>query len=318
MATSCAESKFTYMSGFGGSVETEALPGALPKGRNNPQICPYGLYAEQLSGTAFTAPRHKNQRTWFYRIRPAVMHTPFVPVASHKLVGDFTSAIVDPNQLRWRPFSHPEGMGEVDWIESLVTLAGAGDCTTKGGLAVHIYTATKSMENKSFYNSDGDMLIVPQQGTLTIQTEMGWLEVAPNEIVVIPRGIKMSVKLAEFSRGYVLEIFKGHFELPGLGPIGSNGLANPRDFYMPTAAYEDLDGEHTVLNKYGGQLFRATMNHSPFDVVAWHGNYAPYKYNLENFCCMNSVTFDHPVRRHSGLRTWRYSRILTFVFACPH
>lgn len=295
MATS-AESRFNYISGFGSHVESEALPEALPKGQNNPQICPYGLYAEQLSGTAFTAPRHRNQRSWLYRIRPSAMHTPFQKIEVQKLVGDFTDAIVDPNQLRWRPFSHPEGMGEVDWVESLVTLAGAGDCTTKGGLAVHIYTATKSMDKKAFYNSDGDMLIVAQQGTLTIQTEFGWLEVVPNEIAIIPRGVKMSVKISEFSRGYVLEIFKGHFELPGLGPIGANGLANPRDFYYPTAAFEDLDEEHALINKYGGQLFSATIGHSPFDVVAWHGNYAPYKYNLERFCCINSVTYDHPVR----------------------
>ena len=227
------------------------------------------------------------------------MHSPFTPIDNHKLVGDFTNCIINPNQLRWRPFTQPEGAGDVDWVQGLVTIAGSGDCATKNGLAVHVYTATKSMDQKSFYNSDGDLLLVPQEGTLTVQTGMGWFEVAPHEIIVIPRGVKMSVKVDGWSRGYALEIFKGHFELPGLGPIGSNGLANPRDFYCPTAAYEDVEEAHTLVNKYGGQLFQATMTHSPFDVVGWHGNYTPYKYNLDNFCCINSVTFDHPVRTYS-------------------
>lgn len=288
------------MSGFGSEHATEALPGALPVGQNSPQICPYGLYAEQLSGTAFTVPRHRNMRSWLYRIRPSVVHEQFIPVEHPTLVGSFATAKLDPNQMRWMPQPFPaagESSGtapEVDWVDGLCTMAGSGDATVRSGLAVHVYSCNKSMIDTCMYNSDGDFLVVPQQGTLHIQTEMGYLHVAPKEIVVIPRGVRFRVAVDGESRGYVLEIFSGHFQLPDLGPIGANGLANARDFLYPTAAYEDRDTDFVCVNKFGGQLFSTVMHHSPFNVVAWHGNYAPFKYNLEHFNTMNSVSFDHP------------------------
>lgn len=299
------------MPGFGNEFASEALPGALPVGRNNPQRCPYGLYAEQLSGTAFTAPRGKNQRTWMYRIRPAVLHSAFEEVDAGRIVSDWAGqGIVDPTQLRWSPPPLPGPVGgsepPVDFVDGLVTMAGNGDPTLKVGLAIHMYTANASMTDKAFSNADGDLLVVPDTGRLTLQTELGVLEVAPKEIAVLPRGLRFSVAVDGPARGYVLELYQGHFELPNLGPIGSNGLANPRDFLTPKASFEDREvpapaataaagtGGYVVLSKFGGRLFRATMDHSPFDVVAWHGNYVPFKYDLTRFCCMNSVTYDHP------------------------
>eukprot|EP00842_Homolaphlyctis_polyrhiza_P001677 jgi/Hompol1/250/HPOL_004117-RA len=298
------KTEYVYQSGFGNTFETEALPGALPVGRNSPQKVAYGLYAEQLSGTAFTVPRHDQQRDWLYRIRPSVCHNPFVRIPSEKLVRNF-SVVGDedpkveceatPNQLRWSPFEVPAGT-KANFVQGLHTMCGAGSPSSRNGLAIHLYSANTDMVNEAFYNADGDFLIVPQQGTLDIQTELGFLKVSPGEIVVIQRGIRYSVSLPDGpSRGYICEIFDGHFELPGLGPIGANGLANPRDFLYPVAAYEDKEGvEYTIINKYQGYLFATTQTHSPFDVVAWHGNYAPYKYDLSRFNTINTVSFDHP------------------------
>ncbi|KAJ3330994.1 hypothetical protein HDU76_004348 [Blyttiomyces sp. JEL0837] len=302
-----------YMSGFGNEFQTEALEGALPEGQNSPQKCPYGLYAEQLSGTAFTVPRSHNLRTWLYRIRPSVSHLPYNPItdstfASDLLRGAFgtstsssstsgNSSISTPNQLRWSPFPIPEKGNKVNFVQGLRTVAGAGDPSSRSGLAVLVYTANESMDRESFYNADGDMLIVPQQGRLFIGTEMGVLHAEPTEIVVIPRGIKFKVELPDGpSRGYILETFDRHWELPDLGPIGANGLANPRDFLYPTASYEDIDtgAPFTIVTKYQGNLFSLQQEHSPFDIVAWHGNYAPFKYDLKKFNTINTVSFDHP------------------------
>ena len=300
-----AMSNLQYLEGFGNHFATEALPDALPKGQNNPQKCPYGLYAEQLSGTAFTAPRHKNLRSWLYRIRPSVIHDQFVPLP-HEGLSKHDSLRVDPNQFRWAPFEFPSSEA-MDFVDGLSMLCGAGDPSLKEGVSMYVYFANVSMQNRAMYNSDGDYLIVPQLGALTVRTEMGILHVEPCEIIVIPRGIKFSIEVEGPSRGYILEIFKGHFELPTLGPIGANGLANPRDFKAPVAAYEDRDVEHyRLVNKFQGELFTCLMDHSPFDVVAWHGNYNPYKYDLRLFCTMNSVSFDHPVCHPS---------ISTFCFA---
>lgn len=284
-------SELKYLSGFGNELQSEVLPDALPHGQNSPQQCAYGLYAEQLSGTAFTAPRFKNQRIWLYRIRPSVIHGKFNPI--HHSAFDNTEFILDPNQHRWMA-SNISSTTELDFIDGIETMCSSGDTTSKAGLSIYVYTANKSMGNKVFHNSDGDFLIVPQLGALTIKTEMGIIHAEPTEIVVIQRGIKFSVAVEGPSRGYILEVFSGHFVIPDLGPIGANGLANPRDFLTPVAAYEDIEGEHVVINKFGGKLFQCTLGHSPFDVVAWHGNYAPYKYDLKLFCCMNSVTYDHP------------------------
>ncbi|KAL5010292.1 hypothetical protein ScPMuIL_012597 [Solemya velum] len=290
-------SELKYLSGFGNEFATEdaRCPGALPKGQNSPQVCPYGLYAEQLSGTAFTAPREGNQRSWLYRIRPSALHNPFKKIDSGLMSNNWDEVDPTPNQLRWHPFDIPKvEERKVDFVEGLATVCGAGDSKSRSGLAVYIYTCNTSMENKSFYSSDGDFLIVPQERGLSITTEFGRMRVEPNEICVIQQGIRFSVAVSGQARGYVLEVFSGHFQIPSLGPIGANGLANPRDFLTPVAWYEDKEvPEYLVINKYQGHMFSAVQNHSPFDVVAWHGNYAPYKYDLSNFMVINSVSFDH-------------------------
>ncbi|GBF88452.1 hypothetical protein Rsub_01165 [Raphidocelis subcapitata] len=284
-----------YMSGFGNEFSTEALPDALPKGQNNPRVCPYGLYAEQLSGSAFTVPRRSQRRSWLYRIRPSVTHEPFHPLnfPAETLTADFTQGVVTPNQLRWRPFSIPSE--PVDFVRGMLTICGAGSAASKSGFAVHMYTATASMEDTCLANADGELLIVPQQGGLRLFTEMGLLEVAPREVVVVPRGVRFAVDLMDGpARGYILEVFQGSFTLPDLGPIGANGLASPRDFLTPVAWFEERACNFTVMHKFEGQLFAATQAFSPFNVVAWHGNYAPYKYDLARFCPVNAVSFDHP------------------------
>ncbi|XP_025097261.1 homogentisate 1,2-dioxygenase-like isoform X2 [Pomacea canaliculata] len=286
-----------YLSGFGNEFTSEdpRCPGCLPKGQNSPQQCPYGLYAEQLSGAAFTAPRKENQRSWLYRIRPSVLHQPFTVEEKGLLTHDWNSVQPNPNQLRWKPFNIPNVDEEkVDFVQGLATICGAGDPKARHGLAIYIYTCNIPMGEKCFYSSDGDFLIVPQQRGLFITTEFGRMQVDPNEICVIQRGIRFNISVDGPSRGYVLEVFDGHFELPNLGPIGANGLANPKDFLTPCAWYEDRDVTgYTVISKYHGHLFSCKQNHSPFDVVGWHGNYAPYKYDLSKFMVINCVAFDH-------------------------
>ncbi|RWS23192.1 hypothetical protein B4U80_07070 [Leptotrombidium deliense] len=231
--------------------------------------------------------------TWLYRIRPSVQHKPFERLHESNITYNWNEIEPNPNQMRWKPFEIPQEK-QIDFVQGLNTICGAGDVRTRNGIAIHIYTCNLSMHNKCIYNSDGDFLIVPQKGTLLIKTEFGRLTVEPNEICVIQQGMRFSVNIEEPSRGYILEVFDGHFVLPNLGPIGANGLANPRDFLTPTAFYEDLQVEcYKVINKFQGTLFVAQQTHSPFDVVAWHGNYVPYKYNLNNFMALNSVTFDH-------------------------
>ena len=283
-----------YMPGFGNHFSTEALAGALPDGQNSPQKPAHGLYCEQISGTAFTAPRSQNRRTWTYRIRPSVMHPPYEPMKHSDISGTpFDDADTSPNQMRWDPLPIPTK--KTDFIDGLTTLAGNGDSWSWSGLAIHMYAANTSMDKRFFYSADGEFLIVPQQGSLTLRTELGVLDVKPTEIAVIPRGIKFSVGLPDGpSRGYVCENFGAPFQLPDLGPIGANGLANPRDFLTPVAAYEDIDALHEVIAKLGGKLWHSTYDHSPMNVVAWHGNYAPYKYDLMLFNTINTVSYDHP------------------------
>jgi homogentisate 1,2-dioxygenase len=288
------EDPYDYIHGFGNEHETEALPNALPKARNTPKKCPYGLYAEQLSGTSFTTARALNRRTWFYRIRPTAGHSKFVPYTGNTLItGDFSKAFGLPDQLRWKAFPTPEDKQQVDFVDGLATIMGAGAPETKTGIAVHVYACNTSMKDRAMCNSDGDFLIVPQLGAIDVNTEMGKIFVRPGQICVIPRGITFAVNVEGTTRGYICEVFDGHFQLPDLGPIGSNGLANPRDFEFPVAAYEDRECKFTVVQKYTGQLFSYTRNHSPFDVVAWHGNYAPCKYDLAKFVTVNSVSIDH-------------------------
>ena len=282
-----------YQSGFGNEFATEALPGVLPASQNSPQKVAHGLYAEQLSGTAFTAPRSDNQRSWLYRIRPAAMHQPFAKVFHPTLQsGPFTELSASPNQLRWNPFPIPST--PADFIEGLITIAGNGSADSQIGVAIHVYAANRSMQDRFFYNADGELLIVPQQGALSLRTEFGVLDIAPGEIAVVPRGVRFAVDLqADSARGYVCENYGQLLRLPDLGPIGANGLANPRDFLAPIAAYEDREGQFELLAKFAGKLWSAAIDHSPLDVVAWHGNYTPYKYNLASFNAMNSVSFDH-------------------------
>lgn len=283
----------TYLTGFGNHFETEAQEGALVRGRNSPQKVPFGLYAEQLSGTAFTKPRHVNLRSWLYRIRPSVLHDEFTAVNHPLLQGPpFDMAHTPPTQMRWDPMPYPTK--PCHFIEGLVTLAGNGSIALQTGAAVHLYAATRSMEHEFFYNADGDLLIVPQEGDLIFHTEFGVITAKPGEIVVIPRGIKFQVKLSQDkARGYICENFGLAFRLPELGVIGANGLANPRDFQVPTAAFQDQTGTFTLLTKFQGQLWQAGLNHSPLDVVAWHGTYAPYKYDLSLFNTINTVSYDH-------------------------
>jgi homogentisate 1,2-dioxygenase len=283
-----------YMTGFGNEFATEAVAGALPQGQNSPQTPPLGLYTEQLSGTSFTMPRSQNRRTWAYRLRPSVVHKPYTPLP-HGLMRStpFDEVPTPPNQLRWNPLPTPTE--PTDFVQGICTLAGNGDAGMQNGVAIHLYVANRSMENKCFYNADGELLIVPQQGTCLFRTEFGVLEVKPGEICVIPRGIKFRVELLDkHTRGYICENYGQPFRLPDLGPIGANGLASPRDFQTPHAAFEDEDGDHRVVAKFSGRLWEAEYNHSPLNVVAWHGNYAPYKYDLYKFQCINTVSFDHP------------------------
>jgi homogentisate 1,2-dioxygenase len=281
-----------YHPGLRNHVVSEALPGALPDGQNSPQRCPYGLYAEQLSGTAFTAPRAQNLRSWLYRIRPSVVQSGFVPVDAGTLCAPpFDSA--DPNPMRWDPLPLPES--PADFVAGLWTICGNGSAASQAGVGVHLYACNADMTGRFFYDADGELLVVPQQGRLLFRSELGDLEAAPGEIAVLPRGVKFQVRLADGApaRGYVCENFGQPFELPGLGPIGANGLANPRDFLAPAARYEALSGEFELLAKFGGRLWSARLDHSPLDVVAWHGNYAPYKYDLALFNAVNTVSFDH-------------------------
>ena len=283
----------SYQSGFGNEFASEALAGTLPVGQNSPQRVAHGLYAEQLSGTAFTAPRHSNRRSWLYRIRPAAMHEPFAPLPHATLHNRFNEAPATPNQLRWNPLPIPEA--PTDFIDGLVTLAGNGAADEQAGVAIHVYAANRSMQGRFFYSADGELVIVPQLGRLRLATELGVIEIEPQEIAVVPRGVRFRAELLDAeARGYVCENFGAFLRLPDLGPIGSNGLANSRDFLTPFAAYEDVDGAFELVAKFQGALWSAKIDHSPLDVVAWHGNYAPYKYDLRRFNAIGSISFDHP------------------------
>ncbi|MGD9630156.1 MAG: homogentisate 1,2-dioxygenase [Pyrinomonadaceae bacterium] len=281
-----------YLSGFGNEFAAEAVEGALPVGRNSPQKAPLGLYAEQLSGTAFTVPRVFNKRTWTYRIRPSVMHKPFERIDNRLWQSKPDDIDVTPNQLRWDPLPIP---GEpTDFIEGITTIALNGDLFSQAGIGIHIYTCNEDMDGRYFYNADGEMLVVPEMGSLTIYTELGVVEVGPGEVCCLPRGLKFRVSVTGDSRGYICENYGAQFRLPDLGPIGANGLANPRDFETPVAWYEDVDGEFEQVAKFAGNLWSCKVDHSPLDVVAWHGNYAPYKYDLRRFNTIGSISFDHP------------------------
>ena len=290
-------SSIKYSSGFGAHCVTEALPGALPKVGNTPQKCPYGLYTEQINGTAFTKAKAYNQRTWQYRIKPsAAAHSVMTKCADQ---GEFLCCLEPnvntPEQLRWDPLPMPKPSDAKTFVNGLVCFAGAGDPASKGGIRIHEYTCNTSMtpRKEAFCSSDGDFLFVPQEGTLHITTESGKMDVPSGFIAVVPRGFRYSVDVDGACRGYVCEAFDNHFELPPLGVIGANGLSNPRDFEVPVASYEDKDEEWRVFHKFLGEMWQYTQDHSPFDVVAWHGNYAPYRYDLAKFNVINTVSYDH-------------------------
>lgn len=282
-----------YMSGFGNHFATEAVSGALPQGRNSPQRPAFGLYAEQLSGTAFTAPRHENRRSWLYRMRPSAAHPPFEPYRGAPLFAPtLPDAPLPPNRLRWDPLAMPET--PTDFVDGLVTMVGNRAPDELTGVAVHVYRANADMD-RYFFDADGELLIIPEQGRLAIATELGRIDVEPGEIALIPRGVRFRVTLPDgAARGYVAENHGALFRLPELGPLGSNGLANPRDFFIPVAAYEDKDGPVELVQKNLGSLWTTTLDHSPLDVVAWHGNLAPCKYDLRLFNTIGTVSFDHP------------------------
>jgi homogentisate 1,2-dioxygenase len=282
-----------YMTGFGGHFETEAVPGALPKGRNSPQRPAFGLYAEQVSGSAFTAQRHENRRSWLYRMRPTADHRPFVRYEGASLLapGPVDEPLA-PNRLRWDP---PADLpADSDFVDGMVTMLVNRRPEDLEGVAVHLYRASKSMTNRVFVDADGELLIVPQQGDLRIVTELGVLEVSPGSVGLVPRGIKFRVEVNGEARGYVAENHGSPFRLPELGPIGANGLANPRDFETPAAWFEDKDAPTEVIQKSLGSLWTTTLDHSPLDVVAWHGNCAPWRYDLADFNTIGTISFDHP------------------------
>jgi homogentisate 1,2-dioxygenase len=283
-----------YFTGFGGHFESEAVPGALPQGRNSPQRPAFGLYAEQLSGTAFTAPRSENRRSWLYRMRPAAEHPPFRRYEGAQLFAPGTDKQpLAPNRLRWSPLDLPAQ--PTDFVDGLTTMMANRAPEDLEGVAVHIYAATADMERRAFFNADGELLIIPEQGRLELLTEMGRIDLRPGEVALVPRGVRFRVLLPDgAARGYVAENHGSLFRLPDLGPIGSNGLANPRDFLTPHAWFEDVDEPFELIQKSLGALWTTSLDHSPLDVVAWHGNLAPWKYDLERFNTIGTISYDHP------------------------
>jgi homogentisate 1,2-dioxygenase len=295
MQNNGANPKYKYLSGLGSHHMTEALAGVLPKKGNSPQRLAHGLYAEQLSGTAFTSVRSENRRTWMYRRRPSVSNTPAVmhePSLKWE-TAPLKHAEIPYSPMRWAPLVNDDG--KHDFLSGMETVGANGDASMHAGCAIHIYTAHESMHDVAVCNADGELLIVPQAGVLCVQTEMGYLEVAPGEITVIPRGVCFRVEVSEpLSRGYVLENYGAMLRLPELGPIGANGLASPKDFLFPVAHYDLQDHPFRLVTKLAGRFYEKELTYSPFDVVAWHGNLAPYKYDLENFNVFGSVSFDSP------------------------
>ncbi len=285
-----------YMPGFGNDFETEALPGALPQGQNSPQRCNYGLYAEQLSGTAFTAPRGQNERTWCYRIRPSVKHTGRfrkIELPYWKSAPNIDPDVISLGQYRWDPVPHSDE--PLTFLTGMRTMTTAGDVNTQVGMASHIYLINQSMEDEYFFSADSELLIVPQEGRLRFCTELGIIDLEPKEIAILPRGMVFRVEVLEGpARGFVCENYGQKFDLPSRGPIGANCLANPRDFKTPVAAFEDREVPSRVVVKWGGQFHETEIGHSPLDVVAWHGNYAACKYDLRTFSPVGAILFDHP------------------------
>jgi homogentisate 1,2-dioxygenase len=287
-------SDLSYLSGFGNEFATEAVAGALPQGRNSPQRAPHGLYAELISGTAFTAPRALNRRTWMYRRQPSVVSGAYAPYEQALWTTGAAGGLdMPPDPLRWNPFVIPDA--PLDFVDGVRTIVANGDVQAQSGMAALVYTANRSMQRRVLVNADAEMLFVPQQGRLQLTTELGRLEASAGEVALVPRGLAFRVDLPDGpSRGYVCENYGAFLRLPELGPIGSNGLANARDFLSPAAAFEEEAGPVEVIRKFGGKLWRTTQSATPFNVVAWHGNLAPFKYDTAHFMTIGTVSFDHP------------------------
>ena len=282
-----------YLAGFGNAFESEAIEGALPRGQNTPHEMPHGLYPEALNGTPFTSPRAENLRTWLYKIRPSVLHREYRRVSDTAFGTDFSGCDAVPTLMRWKAQPLPDSGSAIDFVDGLATIGGSH--AAGANFAVHAYSANASMTDRAFYDSDGDLLIVPQTGALRVQTELGWLEAAPGEVLLVPRGIKLSVHLSAPARGFVLETLDSPLRLPERGLLGSNGLAEERHFLAPVAAYEEREVKgYRVTTKLDGKVWEATQDHSPYDAVAWHGRHVPFKYDLANFNTYGTVTFDHP------------------------
>jgi homogentisate 1,2-dioxygenase len=283
-----------YMPGFGNHHATEAVPGALPIARNSPQRPAFGLYTEQLSGSAFTAPRHENRRSWLYRMRPTAEHPPFMRYAGAPRFAPVTDdAPLTPNRLRWDPLAMPEQ--PTDWLDGITTMLTNRQPADLEGVALHVYAANRDMVDRVFVDADGEMLILPEHGRIELLTELGRIEAGPGHAVLVPRGVRFRVLLPDgAARGYIAENHGAPFRLPDLGPIGANGLANPRDFETPVAWFEDVDRSTEVVQKFMGSLWTTTLDHSPLDVVAWLGNLAPWRYDLSRFNTIGTVSFDHP------------------------
>ncbi|GLI78307.1 hypothetical protein PoHVEF18_006618 [Penicillium ochrochloron] len=289
------DDKFKYLNGFNGYHQSEAAEGVIPLVINIPQKSKYGLHTERISGSSFTAPRKDSKQTWLYRLLPSTCHEDFSLLENHpfNLKNVLNSKYqYSPNRSTWAPAQIAK---EADFLTGLQLIGGAGNPTMKEGLAYYAFTAGKSMpSNQAFYSADGDFLLAPQKGTLDIRTEMGYLRVRSNEICVVPRGIRFHVSLpAGPVRGFALELFEGHFELPELGPIGSTGLANIRDFEIPTASFDNSNVDTEIIAKFAGQVHRTVHRGSIFNVAGWSGTYYPFKYDLGKFNTIGSVSYDH-------------------------
>ncbi|KAL4928604.1 RmlC-like cupin domain-containing protein [Aspergillus undulatus] len=283
---------FTYHAGLNSYHESESIKNALPKPQSLPQRHSLGLYPERISGTSFTAKRAVSKQTFLYRILPSTAQSGWTRLPDHPLTYRPADLNFVPDQVIWPPVEVKE---DKTFLDGIIMIGSAGDPTIKNGVAYYFFSCGISMSERSaFYSADGDMLIVPQLGVLDIKTEMGEIRVRPREIVVVPRGIRFRVSLPNGpARGHVIEAYSGHFDLPELGPIGTLGLANVRDFEIPRANYVDTDEVTEVIAKFGGRVHKTGMKGSAFNAVAWHGTYYPFKYDLGKFMPMGSTLYDH-------------------------